>query len=450
MHFNCTVPPCPTSEGSRSGWDLPQPLRHGLCAILLLIASTPGLGAAQDSNAVFEASKLSLFVVESVDRISQNKNSVGSGFAVSDDALLATNYHVVADAILEPEDYRLRIVSIDGRTSTAEVIAADPVHDLAVLRVDAFEDNDAAPSTMHKLPLATADPVMGEELLALGNPLDVGLSVVPGVYNGQLEKHFRPLIHFTGALNPGMSGGPTVNMRGEVVGINVAGAGNSVGFLVPVAQLQKLLERVAMGSHQQPREQFAAQLRQHHDALIDDLIAGDWTTEEFGPLRIPKEVRGYVNCRGSAEVEDEERRWVRGISDCRVDDRIYLSDRLDTGPVEMQFILLESDRLNPMQFAELFSGESFQPVNRGNEDHLTHFDCVERWTQLPQLGEQAFKASYCTRAYLDFPDLYDVLYVARGMPHSHQGLSIHYTLAGVGRDAANRFHKHFLEATQWN
>ncbi|MEO0437631.1 MAG: serine protease [Pseudomonadota bacterium] len=433
-----------------------RPVLWSLLAWLTLASTVNAqIATAQSPEAVFEANRANLFVVESYDRVSNNKNSVGSGFAISGldgaELRIATNYHVVADAVLEPDAFGIRIVALGGEPILTEILAADPIHDLAVLRVADLADHAKTENSISGLVLATEKPTVGEDIFALGNPFDVGLSVVPGVYNGELKKHFRPLIHFTGALNPGMSGGPTLNSRGQVIGINVAGAGNSVGFLVPATELASLIsvvnETPARGA---VREQFSDRLLAHSQALIDDLVAGDWSLEEFGPLRIPKELRGYVNCRGAAKTEDEDRRWSRSVSDCRVEDRLFLSQGFDTGPIEMQFTLLESDRLSAIQFSELFSKESFRPFNRGGKEEFTDFECVERWTTFPNLGEQRFKASYCVRAYLDFPELFDVLYIARGAPKSQLGVNLHYTLAGVGRDAANKFHQRFVEAPQWN
>lgn len=443
----------------RKGRDAGE-IATGLILAMTILAE---LAAAESPEAVFEANRDSLFVVESYDRISNNKNSVGSGFAVKMGASaklrIATNYHVVADAVLEPDAYGIRIVALGGEPMLTEILAADPIHDLAVLRLTESTElsaNEGATTGLASglpagLALASEKPTVGEDIFALGNPFDVGLSVVPGVYNGELKKHFRPLIHFTGALNPGMSGGPAVNSRGDVIGINVAGAGNSVGFLVPVAELASLMNTAPEEAELSTiREQFSDRLLAHSQALVEDLVAGDWSLETFGPLQIPKELRDYVNCRGAAKTEDDDRRWSRSVSDCRVEDRLYLSQGFDTGPIEMQFTLLESDQLSAIQFSELFSKESFRPFNRGGKEEFTDFDCVERWTTLPNLGEQRFKASYCVRAYLDFPELFDVLYVARGVPKSRLGVNLHYTLAGVGRDAANKFHERFVGAPQWN
>lgn len=400
-----------------------------------------------------------MFVVETVERTSQSKSSVGSGFTVGGAGFIATNYHVVASALLKPDQYQLRTQHQDGSELEVEIAAVDPIHDLAVLRSLPLAQPDKATSTQvpnatpkRGLHFAALRPAVGDPLLALGNPLDIGLSLVPGTYNGNMKKDYRSRIHFTGALNPGMSGGPAVNTAGEVVGINVAGAGNSVGFLVPATHLEALISRAESGSQSlaEQKAQFGDMVRAHQAALVDDLLAGNWELQPFGPLKIPKEVRDYVNCTGAANELDADAKWRQSVSNCTVNDRVFLSRRLDTGPVEMYFAVYESDDLSAIQFANLFAGGTFSPNNRGSTDDLTTYDCVERWTRLPKLGEQRFKASYCLRAYLDYPDLYDVLYVARAMPSATQGLYVHYTLAGVGRESAQRFHDKLLGSLEWN
>ncbi|MFK7828622.1 MAG: serine protease [Congregibacter sp.] len=409
--------------------------------------------SAQDEahSALYDRLSPALFVIESVERVSRSKNSVGSGFAVMGGAMLATNYHVASSAVLNPEQYALRSVGSDGKSTNLEVVAVDVIHDLALLRPAPEQSASAEPFSAAALVLSLTEPAIGDSVLALGNPLDIGLSLVPGTYNGLLRREYRQHIHFTGALNPGMSGGPAVNTDGEVVGISVAGAGNSVSFLVPVIHLRQLLANLS--SEPEPldsqRERFADLIRQHQGGLINDLLAGDWTLQEFGPLMIPKEIRDYVNCRGATQERDADTRWDQSISNCTIDDRIFLSRRFDTGPMEMFFALYESADLSAFQFADLFSRGKFSPANRGGDSDLTDYECVERWTTMPNLDEQSFKASYCLRSYLDYPEVYDVLYVARGMPTASQGLHIHYTLSGVGRESALAFHDQLLGSLQW-
>lgn len=422
---------------------------------VLFLGTAAAVSAAQvsdvENSELFETLSPTLFVVEAFEQVSQSKNSVGSGFAVADGTLIATNYHVISSAFLNPEQYSLRSKDVDGNTIDLEVVAADPINDLALLQARSVPAEGAAPLAAFGIAIAESEPAVGEAVVSLGNPLDVGLSVVPGTYNGLLRSEFRPHIHFTGALNPGMSGGPAVNDDGELIGINVAGAGNSVSFLVPAARLAELLS--ALPEAPQPvevqRERFAGLVRDHQDSLIEDLLAGDWSLQEFGPLLIPKEVREYVNCQGAAKEQDADARWEHSISNCVVRDRMFLDRRFDTGTLEMFFAIYESENLSAFPFARMFGSSRFFPANRGGEDELTDFECVDRWTTLPQLEDQAFKAAYCLRSYLDYPGIYDVLYVARAMRDNDQGIHIHYTLAGVGRDSAEAFHRQFLGAVQW-
>src|SRR5260370_17484180 len=78
----------------------------------------------------------------------------------------------------------------------------------------------------------------------MGNPLDLGFTIIEGTYNGLVERSYNDRVHFSGALNPGMSGGPTVNGEGLVVGINVATrrGGQLVSFLVPARFAAALLQ----------------------------------------------------------------------------------------------------------------------------------------------------------------------------------------------------------------
>src|SRR4029077_10835207 len=90
-----------------------------------------------------------------------------------------------------------------------------------------------------------ARPAQGERLYSMGNPLDLGFTVNEGTYNGLVGRSYNERIHFTAALNPGMSGGPTVTAGGLVVGINVATRrdGQLISFLVPARFAATLLQR---------------------------------------------------------------------------------------------------------------------------------------------------------------------------------------------------------------
>lgn len=447
--------------------------------LLITLCCLPMTGSAQngDYSALFESLKPALFTVEVVDRASGNKNAQGSAFRVGADGVLATNYHVVSEHVLDPERYALRFRAAGGRAGELEVLAVDVLHDLAVVRMaddpaapaEAPADesvtevpvpeeessevaaNDAPATPAPVFELAENMPADGQTILALGNPYDIGISLVPGTYNGLLESQYRKLIHFTGALNPGMSGGPAVNEQGRVVGINVAGAGNSVSFLVPVARLAELLGRTPDQAPplERLREGLADRIREHQAEMVDELLAGDWSLEPFGPLSIPREVRPWIGCSGASSEPDSDAPWSDSSSNCMLADRIYLSRSLDTGGLEMMFGWYHSDSLNAFQFARVFSQNNFVPFNRAGEDDVTDYQCVENWTSFPALDPVPFKASFCVRAYLDYPGIHDILFVARAQRPGPEGVFLHYTLAGVGLDTALRFHRKFVGSVAW-
>ncbi|HEV7789267.1 MAG TPA: trypsin-like peptidase domain-containing protein [Pseudonocardia sp.] len=155
----------------------------------------------------------------------------GSGVVFTADGLLLTNAHVVADANRGEAEFT------DGTETTFDVVGADPLSDLAVLR--------ARNATPPAAKLGDADQlVVGQLVVAVGNPLGLSGSVTAGVVSalgrslptrsGRAGRVIENVIQTDAALNPGNSGGALANSRGEVVGINTAVAGVGLGLAVPV------------------------------------------------------------------------------------------------------------------------------------------------------------------------------------------------------------------------
>ena len=167
----------------------------------------------------------------------------GSGFFITSDGMLLTNYHVIAGG----EDVlRVSLLGPDGHaggTLTAQVVAADPQLDIAILSVDAGE------LKIVPLVLATgADVKTGMKVIAIGNP-GMGTQVLTrtvteGIVSNVTQKVAgQEYIQTSAAVNPGNSGGPLLSARGEVLGmVTLKAQLDNVGFAIPAARLLKFLE----------------------------------------------------------------------------------------------------------------------------------------------------------------------------------------------------------------
>src|SRR5690625_2363635 len=145
---------------------------------------------------------------------------VGSGFVISNDGYILTNNHVVADA----ED--IFVTFVDGKEYTAEVVGTDERTDIALIKVAA---KDLQPLKIGN----SNDLKKGEWVLAIGSPFGLDATVTVGVVSAINREtgDYLPFIQTDVAVNPGNSGGPLLNTRGEVVGVNAQIVSRSGGFL---------------------------------------------------------------------------------------------------------------------------------------------------------------------------------------------------------------------------
>jgi len=166
-------------------------------------------------------------------------DSGGSGFVVSADGLVVTNFHVVQGAS------EVKVL-LNDREYVAEIRGTDPATDIALLKIDAGND-------LTYLRLGDSDAVrVGEWVMAVGSPLRLAKSVTVGVVSakgralGISDISFENFIQTDAAINFGNSGGPLISLRGEVIGINTAinyGAEN-IGFSVPSNTLKQILPQL--------------------------------------------------------------------------------------------------------------------------------------------------------------------------------------------------------------
>jgi serine protease Do len=162
----------------------------------------------------------------------------GSGFIIDREGYLLTNNHVVEGA------ERITVTLADGRVFRGEVVGADPAIDVALVRIPGA-------ANLPEAPLGNSDKLRaGEWVCAIGNPLGYVHSVTVGVVSFIGRKLFDQslddYIQTDAGINLGNSGGPLINSRGEVVGINSALSprANNIGFAVPINQAVAILPQL--------------------------------------------------------------------------------------------------------------------------------------------------------------------------------------------------------------
>ncbi|MGZ8563957.1 MAG: S1C family serine protease [Candidatus Limnocylindria bacterium] len=174
----------------------------------------------------------------------RSEGGSGSGFIVTADGLIVTSWHVITGA------GSLTAVMPDGTELAATLVNTDEAHDIAVL--------DVAGDGLPTLALASGPVEIGQTVVAVGTALGefpdtVTVGIISGldrsidVGNGRSARSLSGVLQTDAALNPGMSGGPLLNLAGQVVGVNTAVAGNAYGiaFAEPIAAAAALLDQPA-------------------------------------------------------------------------------------------------------------------------------------------------------------------------------------------------------------
>ena len=208
------------------------------------------------------------------------RRGAGTGFIIDADGSILTNNHVIEGAA------RILVKLSDGRSLRARVLGADPDTDIAVIKVD-------GQARLPVAPIGDSSALrMGEWVCAIGNPLGYEHTVTVGVISHLGRKLFDAsldnYIQTDAAINLGNSGGPLINARGEVIGINaaVSSRASNIGFAVPIngatAVLPQLREKghvsrgyIGVGLRDvDPDLQRSLNLPASHGALVQDITEG--------------------------------------------------------------------------------------------------------------------------------------------------------------------------------
>lgn len=401
--------------------------------------------ATEQAEQIFKQLAPSLYQIKLIDIASGEKSSIGSAFQITEDGLIATNYHVISGFARHPKKYQMEYLDHLGNTGKLSLKSVDVINDLALVQREVAEP-------MPYFVISPTTPIKGEQLYSLGNPHDLGMIVVPGTYNGLKKESFNDKIHFTGSVNPGMSGGPVVNSQGEVVGVNVATSGNQIGFLVPHSKLANLFNNYKANPPTNITKQMAVQLAAHQKRLLTTMLDSPWQLKQLGKGAIPTIDVPFIKCWGDSNSDKPDALYLGAVAQCAIDDDIYIDSRFFTGTVEMEYRYLKAKKLSDTKFYHLYQNQlsHARANNKATKDDVTEFKCQDDTTQaankqMPMIS----KSVLCTRAYKAFPGLFDVVFIAGSVDKNQQALISHFTLSGVKEDLALRFTQKFMESVSW-
>lgn len=400
---------------------------------------------SRDAQRAYETTRDKLVQIRTLLRNTDTQSSVGSGFFVSAEGLIISNFHVAAQLALEPERYRGVYVPVDGKQAELELLAFDVQHDLAVLRPKVpIQGQPALEFRAREEPLAR-----GERIYSLGNPLDIGFAVTEGTYNGLVQRSFYPRIFFGGALNPGMSGGPALDEAGRVVGVNVAKRqdGELLSFLIPGQMAQALLERArdAKPIVKPAHAEIARQLQVHQALVSERFLNTPLREQKHGGYSVPVPDAALARCWGRGRDPDF-RAFDLERTDCRIDSHVFAGE-FNTGFIQMRYEAYEAPRLSQLRFATMYSA-SFKNerfATRGSRKK-TPAECTERFIDRDGM---AMRAVICMNAYRKFPGLYDMSVLVASLNQPKRGVQGRLDAQGVGFDNSLKIADAYLAGFRW-
>jgi S1-C subfamily serine protease len=417
-------------------------LRLPAGVLLTLIAASLSAAAqaapSPTTSEVFSRFADRVIKIHVVETSSSAKAELGTGFFVSADGHVVTNYHVISKVANDPARYRADWIDANATAHPLHLLAVDVARDLAILKADYHP-----PAYFTLAPAAVAQ---GTRLYSMGHPNDLGLSIVEGTYNGLLKYTLYPKIHFSGDINPGMSGGPAITEDGRVIGVNVATEGDGIGFLVPVANAMALAQRALAPGYEPPKsflKMIGTQLLAYQDEYLAKLFTDSTPTVTLGRYRLPTQPAPFFKCWADATRRSADQPYDFISHRCSTDDYVFLSPDQSTGTVEMDHRLYTSSDLGHIRFYALYQAR-FQAGHDdmdGDPNDVTRFACE---TRNVRHDSTLVRAALCLRRYVKFPGLYDAVLKAAVLGQRNSGVLTTLTLSGVSFENAERLSTRYL------
>lgn len=414
----------------------------GALSVIVGAQTDDVLPPALSASALFNKYRSNVYQIRVINDATGQKTTIGSGFVVGDGTLLATNYHVVSN-VIQKDNHHLEYVASDDRSGPLSLVDVDVIHDLALVRA---EQSLGTPMILGGI------PDQGAPLFSLGNPHDLGFIIIDGINNGLLKKFARARILFSASLNAGMSGGPTLNRNGEVVGVNVSHMldGSNISFLVPATYLAALLKKSSVGAAD-INTSITEQLFTDNRLYFKEGLKNRWPTTTIGQFVVPLAMNSDVRCWDSSPDADEEEVIEIDSIDCLNDRNTFINDAVIIGQFGYTFTRYHArEPILSARFYRLYS----QTYNlRFNARPLRDYGDFSCRTNFVAIAGKSFKLTLCRQPSKHFhrngEAIEDIRAIAAWIGAAREGFRIKVALNGVQPSLGNKVIAHLLEQISW-
>ncbi len=412
---------------------LPNRLVSPLLALWLLCSiSITAFAAPPNSRQLYERIRPSVVEVVTQNRANLGVSSVASGFVTHRKDWVITNYHAIADSIFEPDDNGLHIVSQDQGELKAEIVAVDIQNDLAILKVEQA-------LRVPLLELRETLPDRGESGYSMGKPGGYQHSIVTGTFNGVSDKTSTPLIIFSGAINGGMSGGPTLDGYGRVVGVNVATSTKYqlVGLAVPSEAVGQLIRRNTqqkIPSLDELRKDIARQVSAFNQQIVMRFDLPTHSVRRLGPFQVRGDLSIEQSC--SAIRKDTPNDHYKRIDQrCDSSTSLYISNQQNAGHIVMGSFWFNSEKMSSQGLARLVEDQLTHLRNVKKSDGPTaSWHCTEQ--RLRGRFDLPIQLHACRRAVEKLPGLFDFRFRYNPLVPGPNALLVAVSMSGFDDQSA--------------
>lgn len=414
-----------------------------LLLVLLALASPQGTTTPEGAYARL---KPSLFTIEIHSGNREAKSSLGSGYLVSEDGLIATNYHVVAPFVDDPVRNQLRAKGERGEFPLT-LVQFDLINDIAVVR--------AAGVIGKPLALSALPPEAGERIISFGNPAGLGMSLIEGNANGFATKGVVPRLLLSMPLNSGMSGGPILNSRDQVVGTNVSvqWLSNSLSFGVPTRALLELLARPALVVS---RETLLKEANRQIDAFEKKTLEALTTALDVGTPETPLIIGGARSkplppafaCWDNRQ-EFEREGVVKSQYGCDLQFTPAIADVGPIASVQIQIEHFASARSSYGFYGYLpFHAGSHQEVSprAAGDPDLGPPECASNRVRV---GSETWKMTTCAVAFKASPGFFDIDLVATSLTRPKEAMFVSLVFKGFRMSSALSLAERLIANISW-